>query len=152
MARSAKSRLSPEKVVTESAEETRAWGRKLAKQLHPGDCLLLIGELGAGKTTLVQGLAEGLGLDPKDIISPTFVLIREHEGKIPLYHIDAYRIQDPKELLEVGLAEYFERPGITVIEWGEKVREVAPQDALEIQLEILEGSRHRIQLIRPKKS
>lgn len=152
MARSAKSRHSPEEVVTASADETRAWGRRLAQRLHPGDCLLLIGELGAGKTTLVQGLAEGLGLDAREIISPTFVLIREHEGKIPLYHIDAYRIQDPKELLEVGLAEYLERPGITVIEWGEKLREVVAHNAIEIRLEMLEGSRRRIRLTRLKRS
>ncbi len=131
---------------TQSPEETRAWGRGLAQRLKPGDCLLLMGDLGAGKTTLVQGVAEGLGIDPRAVISPTFVLIREYDGKIPLYHVDAYRIRDPRELLEVGLEEYFQRPGIMVIEWGEKVREIAPPDAMEIQLEILEGDRRRIRL------
>lgn len=152
MAKSAKSRRSTEEFLTQSAEETQAWGRKLAKRLRPGDCLLLTGELGAGKTTLVQGLAEGLGLDPREIISPTFVLMREHDGKIPLYHMDAYRIGSPEELLEVGLTEYFQRDGIAVIEWGEKIRGIAPPDAIEIQLEILEGDRRRVRLIRPKRS
>lgn len=132
--------------ITESAEETRAWGRKFAGGLKSGDCLLLIGELGVGKTTLVQGLAEGLGIDPRDVISPTFVLIREHEGEVPLYHVDAYRISAPEELVEVGFLEYFGRPGITVIEWGEKVRSLAPKDALEIHLEHLGGQRRRIRV------
>ncbi|OGF52774.1 MAG: tRNA (adenosine(37)-N6)-threonylcarbamoyltransferase complex ATPase subunit type 1 TsaE [Candidatus Fraserbacteria bacterium RBG_16_55_9] len=152
MAKSKKSQRSTEESLTQSAEETRAFGRKLAGRLRPGDCLLLTGELGAGKTTLVQGLAEGLGLDPKEIISPTFVLIREHDGKIPLFHMDAYRIGNARELLEVGLAEYFQRSGITVIEWGEKVRGSVPSDAIEILLEIVKGDLRRIRLIRPKKS
>jgi len=136
-----------EELITKSAAETRAWGRKLAGRLRRGDCLLLIGELGAGKTTLVKGIAEGLGIDPKEVISPTFVLIREYDGKIPLYHVDAYRIRCAEELLEVGLEEYFRLGGIVVIEWGEKVRGIAPADALEIHLEILEGDRRRIRLV-----
>jgi tRNA threonylcarbamoyladenosine biosynthesis protein TsaE len=135
-----------EELTTRSAEETRAWGRKLAKRLKRGDCLLLIGELGAGKTTLVQGIAEGLEVDPKEVISPTFVLIREYGGKIPLYHVDAYRIKSAAELIEVGIEEYFHGPGIVVIEWGEKVRGIAPAEAIEIQLEILEGDHRRIRL------
>lgn len=145
MAKSEKSRRSTE-FLSHSPQETRAWGKKLAQRLKPGDCLLLIGDLGAGKTTLIQGLAEGLGIDPKEVISPTFVLIREHEGRIPLYHVDAYRIRSPKELLEVGLEEYFQRPGITVIEWGEKVRAIAPAGSIEIHLEILGGDDRCIRL------
>lgn len=136
--------------ITESAEETRARARQLAKELKSGDVLLLIGELGAGKTTFVQGLAEGLGLDPKQVSSPTFVLIQEYsgEGATPLHHVDAYRVQDARELLEVGLEEYFERPGITVIEWGDKVRELVPPNAIEIHFEIFEGDRRRIRICR----
>jgi len=140
-----------EEIITHSAEETRAWGKKLAQKLRPRDCLLLTGELGSGKTTLVQGLAEGLGINPKEILSPTFVLIHEHGGQRPLYHMDAYRIRSPEELLEVGLAEYFEKPGITVIEWGEKLRQLVPTRAIEIHLEILSGDRRRIRLTRPRK-
>ena len=152
MGKSVRSRRSTEETLTQSPEETQAWGEELAHGLRSGDCLLLSGELGAGKTTLVQGIARGLGIDPKEIISPTFVLIREHNGRIPLYHIDAYRITDPKELLEVGLLEYFEKPGLTIIEWGEKVRALAPVDALEIHLEISQGDERRIRLIRPMRS
>lgn len=152
MGKSARSRRSTEEFITHNPEETQAWGEKLAHQLHTGDCLLLTGQLGAGKTTLVQGIARGLEIDPKEILSPTFVLIREHAGKTPLYHIDAYRITNPKELLEVGLLEYFEKPGITIIEWGEKIRALAPADAIEIHLEILQGDDRRIRLIRSKGS
>jgi tRNA threonylcarbamoyladenosine biosynthesis protein TsaE len=146
MAKSARSLPLSEELTTRSAEETRAWGKELAGRLKPGDCLLLVGELGAGKTTLVQGIAEGLGIDPKEVISPTFVLIREYGGKIPLYHVDAYRIKSTAELIEVGIEEYFHGPGIVVIEWGEKVRGIAPAEAIEIQLEILEGDHRRIRL------
>ncbi len=136
--------------LTASAEETRALARRLAPTLRPGDVVLLVGELGAGKTTFVQGLAEGLGLDPQRVSSPTFVLIQEYaeEGAVPLYHVDAYRVRDPRELVEVGLEEYFERPGVTVIEWGDKVRERVPPDAIEVRFEVLEGDRRRIRIRR----
>jgi tRNA threonylcarbamoyladenosine biosynthesis protein TsaE len=135
--------------VSRSAEETRALGRWIARTLGPGDVLLLIGELGAGKTTFVQGLAEGLQIDPQRVSSPTFVLIHEHDGRLPLYHIDAYRVQSAAELVEVGLEEYFEKPGVIVIEWGERVRSVAPERAIEIRFEILERDHRRITIIRP---
>jgi tRNA threonylcarbamoyladenosine biosynthesis protein TsaE len=137
-----------EESITQGAEETRALAQRLAQKLQPGDVLLLIGELGAGKTTFVQGLAEGLGIDPKLINSPTFVLIQEYEGgKLPLYHVDAYRIRDPWELLEVGLEEYFERSGIVVIEWGDKLKELAPPQAIEVHFEIVDESRRRVRIV-----
>ena len=124
--------------------------QRLAQTLQPGDILLLIGELGAGKTTFVQGLAEGLGIDPKLISSPTFVLIQEYEGgKLPLYHVDAYRIRDPRELSEVGLEEYFERGGVVVIEWGDKLKELVPSQAIEVHFEIVDEYRRKIRIIRP---
>ncbi len=150
MTTSERSRPSELECITRSAEETRALARRLAPQLRPGDVVLLVGELGAGKTTFVRGLAEGLGLDPGRVSSPTFVLIQEYEreGAPSLYHVDAYRVRDPCELLEVGLEEYFERPGITVIEWGDKVRELVPPGAIEIRFEVLEDDRRRIRVRR----
>ena len=150
MTKSERSRPSELECITRSAEETRALARRLARQLRPGDVVLLVGELGAGKTTFVRGLAEGLGLDPGWVSSPTFVLIQEYEreGAPPLYHVDAYRVRDPRELVEVGLEEYFERPGITVIEWGDKVRELVPPGAIEVHFEVLEGDRRRIRVQR----
>jgi len=100
-----------------SAEETKAWGRKLAHLLFPGAVIGLEGELGAGKTCFVKGLASGLGLDEDEIASPTFTLIAEHyRGRIPLYHIDLYRMAGA-EVEELGIDEYLYGQGVTAIEW-----------------------------------
>jgi len=156
MAKSERSPRSTERVeeehVTEGPEGTRALARRLAQTLKPGDVLLLVGELGAGKTTFVRGLAEGLGVEPKLVSSPTFVLIQEYEGgRLPLYHIDAYRVQDPHELLEVGLEECFERGGVVVIEWGERLRGLVPPSSrvLEVRFELLDEHRRRVRVLRP---
>jgi len=105
--------------VTVSEEETRAWGDRLAGLLSPGDLVLVTGELGTGKTRLVQGIARGLGISEK-VTSPTFALIREYRGRLPLYHIDLYRLER-EELSSLGLEEYLESEGVTCVEWGEKV-------------------------------
>lgn len=100
-----------------SAEETKAWGRKLAHLLFPGAVIGLEGELGAGKTCFVKGIASGLGLDEDEVASPTFTLIAEHyRGRIPLYHIDLYRMAGA-EVEELGIDEYLYGQGVTVIEW-----------------------------------
>lgn len=123
--------------ITESREETIQLGKNLAKAIPPGSCLALIGKLGAGKTTLVKGLAEGLQIEGQ-IVSPTFLLIKEYtNGRLPLYHIDAYRISQPQELVEVGVEDYLLRAeGITVIEWAEKIREILPPNCIEVKIEI----------------
>lgn len=135
--------------LSNSLEQTHAWGRKLGRRLTPGACVLLIGDLGAGKTTLARGIAEGLDIKPAEIHSPTFVLIHEHEGRLPLYHVDAYRVSNPDELIEVGFLEYVNGDGVTVIEWGDRVRELAPDDAWEIHLSHVDEDRRRIQLFMP---
>lgn len=132
--------------VSESAAHTHAWGKALAERLAPGVCVLLVGDLGAGKTTLVRGIAEGLNIHPDEIHSPTFVLIHEHEGRLPLVHVDAYRANDPDELVDVGLLEYLNGDGVTLIEWGDQVRSLAPEDAWEIHLSHVDEDRRRIQL------
>ena len=129
---------------TGSPEETEALSRRLAKKLSQSAVLLLSGDLGAGKTTFVKGLAQHFSIDPNRVISPTFVLIREYEGDVKLIHADAYRSSDPKEFLEIGLEEYLNNPGIVIIEWGEKLRDIAPDDAIEIQFEMLQGDERRI--------
>ncbi|MBI1729635.1 tRNA (adenosine(37)-N6)-threonylcarbamoyltransferase complex ATPase subunit type 1 TsaE [Candidatus Acetothermia bacterium] len=145
---SKRSEPSTEEFISNSSEETRAWGKKLAQRLGDWACILLVGNLGAGKTTLVKGIAEELGIDPNAVTSPTFVLIREHYGRIRLIHADAYRAASTKEFIEVGLAEYLEQPGIVVIEWGEKLAELVPAHAIWIRIEILDGTRRRISLSR----
>ena len=143
---SKRSKLSTEEFISNSPEETRAWGKRLAQRLGDRECILLVGDLGAGKTTLVKGIAEELGIDPNAVISPTFVLIREHHGKIPLIHADAYRTTDPNEFIEVGLSEYLDQPGIVVIEWGDKLTRLVPANAILIEIEILSESQRRISL------
>jgi len=128
-------KLSKREYISTSAEETKRLGRELAQELKPGDCLVLIGELGAGKTTLVQGIAEGLDVK-ESVISPSFVLVREYKGRIPLYHVDAYRIRSPQELLEIGLDDYVLSEGIVAIEWGDKVKKILP-GCIEIKIEIV---------------
>lgn len=104
-------------IRTASADETKAWGQRLARLLFPGAVIGLEGELGAGKTCLVKGLATGLGIDEDEVSSPTFTLIAEHyRGKVPLYHIDLYRLGGA-EIEELGLDEYLLGQGVAVIEW-----------------------------------
>ena len=108
-------------VTTSSEEETSAVGRGLAASLSAGDVLLLYGDLGAGKTAFVRGVAEGLGVSRDEVSSPTFTLIQEYRGgRLPLFHVDLYRIEDPREFDELGLDEIAES-GVLAIEWAEKL-------------------------------
>jgi tRNA threonylcarbamoyladenosine biosynthesis protein TsaE len=108
-------------VTTRSEEETSAVGRGLAALLSAGDVLLLYGDLGAGKTAFVRGLAEGLGVSRDEVSSPTFTLIQEYRGgRLPLFHVDLYRIEDPREFDELGLDEIAE-DGVLAIEWADKL-------------------------------
>jgi tRNA threonylcarbamoyl adenosine modification protein YjeE len=104
---------------TGSAAETEAAAERLARRLHPGDLLRLIGELGSGKTTFVRGLARGLG-SPADVMSPTFQLVRVYAGTIQLAHVDLYRLASPAEIDELGLDELLEQ-GVVAVEWGDRL-------------------------------
>jgi tRNA threonylcarbamoyladenosine biosynthesis protein TsaE len=107
-------------VTTQSEDETAAIGRELAATLSAGDVMLLCGDLGAGKTAFVRGLAEGLGVDRGEVSSPTFTLIQEYRGgRLALFHVDLYRIEDPREFDELGLDEIAE-DGVLAIEWADK--------------------------------
>lgn len=125
------------------AGATRKLGQELAGILSPGDILILSGELGTGKTTLTQGLAQGLEVSTP-VTSPTFTLIQEHQGRCPLYHIDLYRLEDPEAMLELGLEEYFGGEGITVVEWGERLDPYLPPAFLQIKLEYAPEGRRAI--------
>jgi tRNA threonylcarbamoyladenosine biosynthesis protein TsaE len=104
---------------SESAERTRALGALLGERLAPGDVVLLSGDLGAGKTVFAQGIGAGLGVRGP-INSPTFTLLKEYAGRLPLYHFDLYRIEDPDELFSLGFDAYFEAAGVAVVEWAER--------------------------------
>jgi tRNA threonylcarbamoyladenosine biosynthesis protein TsaE len=115
-----------------SAAEMQALGERLGRALRAGDVIGLVGPLGAGKTTFVQGLARGAGVPPdRHVASPTFALVNEHPGRIPLVHADLYRINDAAELDELGLADCYDRAAVA-IEWLDRFPEIAPDDRLEI--------------------
>jgi tRNA threonylcarbamoyladenosine biosynthesis protein TsaE len=119
---------------SDSPEATRALGREIGVHAAPGTVLALVGELGAGKTQLAKGVAEGLGV-PTVVNSPTFVLMNEHVGRLRLFHVDAYRLDDPEQALASGLLDEREADGIVVIEWADRLAGWLPDDRLEIHLE-----------------
>jgi tRNA threonylcarbamoyladenosine biosynthesis protein TsaE len=122
-------------VTTESVEETHALGTQLAETLDSGAVLALYGNLGTGKTHLVKGIADGLGLAPSTVRSPTFTILHTYEeGRRPLYHFDAYRVQTPDEFVELGFEEYVYGSGITCVEWADRVEALLPPHTLSLTL------------------
>ena len=117
--------------------ETRQWGEALGARLQPGQVVALIGDLGAGKTTLTQAIARGLGVTAP-VTSPTFTLIHEYAGRIALFHFDAYRLERPGEMADLGFDEYLEREGVVVVEWADRVLPLLPVEHLTLTLEIVE--------------
>ncbi len=114
---------------------TEAIGRRLGSLLFPGAVVALVGPLGAGKTHLTRAVAEGLGVaNPAAVTSPTFVLIQEYPGPVPVYHFDAYRLSEPRELAELGAEEYFGGDGVCVVEWADKVAGALPADHLRVEI------------------
>ncbi|KPJ99913.1 MAG: tRNA threonylcarbamoyladenosine biosynthesis protein TsaE [Desulfobacterales bacterium SG8_35] len=120
-----------------SIEQTEALGKVLGETVEPGDVITLEGPLGAGKTTLTQAIARGLDVDPRIYVtSPTFSLLHEYEGRIPLYHMDLYRLAGEDEIESLGFPEYFYGSGLTVIEWPERLGNLMPPDRLHVELAI----------------
>ena len=130
---------------TAAEEETIALGERLAHELKPGTVVLLIGNLGAGKTTLAKGIVKGLGAAaPEEVSSPTFTLIHEYGEPAKVYHVDLYRLDDAAAVATLGLEELFERRAVVLIEWGERFGELMPEKRVEIRLEAGEGDERRI--------
>lgn len=127
-------------------QDTTRLGSALAQVLGPGSVVALIGPLGAGKTRLVQALAEALGVPRSECVSPTFTLIHEYQGRLPIYHFDAYRIKDDDEFLELGPDEYFYGSGITLVEWADRVESCLPAERLTIRIEPLGPTSRRIEM------
>ena len=123
--------MTPE-ILTNSEEETSAIGERLAASLRQGDVVLLYGELGAGKTAFVRGLARGLGASPEDVSSPTFTLIQEYAGRVTLYHVDLYRLASPDELPFLGFSELDD--GLLLVEWPERAPALASRADLVVRL------------------
>jgi len=130
-------------ITTQSETETGEVGRKLASTLEPGAVVLLVGDLGAGKTALVRGLAEGLGVPPEEVSSPTFTLMQEYRGgRVPLIHVDLYRLNDPREIDDLGLEE-LGIESVLAIEWAEKLpRAIA--GAVEVRIEHRSGDERQL--------
>ncbi len=116
-----------------SETETKEIGRKIGKGLKCGDVVCLYGELGSGKTTLVKGIASVIGIEERDITSPSFTIISEHKGKVPFYHIDLYRVSHGR-VGELGLEEYIGRDGICVLEWAERADREIPDESIKVRL------------------
>ncbi len=120
-------------VVTKSVDDTRALGGEVAVLCMPGDVIVLAGDLGTGKTAFTQGLARGLGVE-EPVTSPAFILVRSYVGRLPLTHIDVYRLDHIQELVDLGIAELVDEGGVTVVEWGDVVLPALPADFLEVRL------------------
>jgi tRNA threonylcarbamoyladenosine biosynthesis protein TsaE len=130
-------------VRTHSAAETRRLAARLGRAARAGDVLALVGGLGAGKTCFVQGLALGLGVPREEhVASPTFNIVLEHRGRLPLHHVDLYRIGSPDELSELGLEQLLEGGGVAAVEWADRFPELLPRDHLELRF-IVAGPRAR---------
>lgn len=123
-------------LVTASAEETRRLGQAVASVLEQGDVVALAGDLGAGKTTFVQGAAAALGVT-QPVVSPTFTLVREYEGRVPVHHVDVYRLDRINDVLDLGFEEMLET-GVTFIEWGDAVEALLPASSLMVRLTVPE--------------
>jgi tRNA threonylcarbamoyladenosine biosynthesis protein TsaE len=119
--------------VSHSSKNTWELAKSLASKLYAGDVISLSGDLGAGKTVFTKGLAAGLGIK-EPVTSPTFTIVKEYEGRLSLYHFDVYRLDNPLELDELGVDEYFYSKGVSVVEWGDKVAELIPDNHLEVKI------------------
>lgn len=138
---------------TKSVPGTLALGRKLARRLKAGDCVALTGGLGAGKTALVRGIAEGLGLaDRRLVSSPTFVLVQEYPTTVPMYHLDLYRLTAPDEELEALGFEEMLSDGVVLMEWGERARHALPHNHWKITIEITGPRSRRFSIAPPTSS
>ncbi|PFA68729.1 tRNA (adenosine(37)-N6)-threonylcarbamoyltransferase complex ATPase subunit type 1 TsaE [Bacillus sp. AFS015802] len=132
-------------IITASPEETGRFAENLAAHLRPGAVLTLEGDLGAGKTTFTKGLAKGLGVT-KTVNSPTFTIIKEYRGRLPLYHMDVYRLDDSFE--DLGFDEYFEGDGVTVVEWAHLIQDQLPKELLSLSI-YREGDSTRRIVLKP---
>ena len=134
-------------LTTYNSEQTIAFGQSLAKLLKAGDVIALSGNLGGGKTTLVKGIAQGLGINKKAVNSPSYVLIREYKGKnIELFHCDLYRLNNVEQIGFLGIEDYFDRAGIFVIEWAKRAGNLLPDQYLDISIDLKGKNSRRLKI------
>jgi len=132
-------------ILTSNEEETINEGKKLGATLSPGSVVALYGDLGTGKTAFTRGLAAGLGIT-NNVSSPTFTIVNEYQGDIPLFHFDMYRLENENELFDIGWDDYLERSGVCAVEWSEKVPGAFPPDTIIVTLENLGGTQRRLEI------
>jgi len=130
-------------IITNNEDETMREGEKLGRALAPGAVVALFGDLGAGKTAFTRGLAAGLGIDVR-VCSPTFTIVNEYPGEIPLFHFDMYRLESESELFDIGWDDYLERGGVCAVEWSEKVSGAFLSDTIIVNFENLGGDTRRL--------
>ena len=118
-----------------SSEETYNLGKEMGSRAQKGQVICLDGDLGAGKTVFAKGFAEGLGYDPDDVVSPTFTIVNEYKGNIDFYHMDVYRLSDSDEAFEIGLDEMLGSEAVCLVEWGEIIKDILPEDTVYITIE-----------------
>ncbi|MBQ1187850.1 MAG: tRNA (adenosine(37)-N6)-threonylcarbamoyltransferase complex ATPase subunit type 1 TsaE [Peptococcaceae bacterium] len=129
------------KIVTKTPQELEYLGSRMAELVAPGDFIALDGDLGAGKTLMTQGMAKGLGVT-EEIVSPTFTIIHEYEtGRLPLYHMDVYRLKQPEEMYDLGYEEYFYGEGVTVVEWAQIIEPLLPDEYLGMEISVVPEGR-----------
>jgi tRNA threonylcarbamoyladenosine biosynthesis protein TsaE len=134
-------------LATSSVDDTRALAAEVAALARPGDLVVLAGDLGTGKTAFAQGFARGLGVK-EPVTSPAFILVRTYEGRVPLVHLDVYRLDNMQELVDLGIAELLDEGAVTLVEWGDAVTPGLPADFLEVRLEAAAGPDDRLVRIR----
>jgi tRNA threonylcarbamoyladenosine biosynthesis protein TsaE len=132
-----------------SEQDTERLGQALADLAKPGTVIGLVGPLGAGKTRLARALAERLGVDPAAIASPTFVLIHEYEGRIPVYHFDAYRLESVQAFEDLGVADYWNAGGLCLVEWADRVRGLLPEETWFVHIEPIDATRRQVTIELP---
>lgn len=129
------------KILSTSPETTLDIGKKLGSICEPGDVICLAGDLGAGKTTIAQAIAAGSGVDESEYVtSPTFAILHEYRGRIPIYHMDFYRLESSEDVVELGLEDYFYGDGLTLVEWFERASDLLPDSMLVIHLNLIDES------------
>jgi tRNA threonylcarbamoyladenosine biosynthesis protein TsaE len=139
------------KIITSNSKQTKNLGNKLARRLRQGSLVALSGSLGSGKTTMIKGICQGLGV--KELVkSPCFVIMTQYKGKLPIYHFDLYRLKKTEELYNIGYEEYFYGDGICLVEWAEKARNFLPEQRIDVFLKIISESKREIKInqIKPK--
>ena len=139
-----------EQLLSRSEAETLAIAAEFAATLRPGDVVALTGELGAGKTVFTRGVAAALGISG-EVTSPTFVLIHEYRGVIPLYHMDLYRLNNEREILDIGVEDYFYGDGVCLVEWAEKLGGLLPADAIRVTILHVDSRSRQITMEWPSK-